>query len=232
MVTNSQKRHQGGAGRPVKRGTCKVRTRSLKTCHVTLTIHQRGMMATTDGAKAPTPRPRAAAHGSRVYTVNAVHTYTTLSTPTPHRPHLHHADSDDMTPVPMPMSNCVGWMMGALVTTRPLSDRAPANTALPTPTPEWGKTRRQASTSASAANDAATAPGPAGPNVNQHPPPLLRATAHRVDTGCRYNWGTEEWGRGTVPPPRRKVIVTGEGNEAEGAREEGWRRWRTHPLVG
>jgi hypothetical protein len=84
--------------------------------------------------------------------------------------------------------------------------------------------------SADAASDAATAPGPADPNINQHPPPPLRETAHRVDTGRRYNWETEEWGRGTVPPPCREVIETaGEGNDAEGAREEGWRRWRTLP---
>jgi hypothetical protein len=61
-------------------------------------------------------------------------------------------------------------------------------------------------------------------NINQHPLPLLRATAHRVDTGCRYNWEMEEWGLGMVPPPCCKVIETaGEGNNAEGAREEGWR---------
>jgi len=77
MMTNSRKRHQGGAGRPVKRGTRKVRTRSLNTRHIVLTTHPQGTTATTDGAKAPTPRPRPATRGSRVHTANAVHTHTT-----------------------------------------------------------------------------------------------------------------------------------------------------------
>jgi hypothetical protein len=82
-MTNSRKRHQGGAGRPVKWGTCKVRTQSLNTCHVTLTTQPQG---TTDGAKVPAPRPLAAACGLQVHTATTIHTHPTLTWMTQHLP--------------------------------------------------------------------------------------------------------------------------------------------------
>jgi hypothetical protein len=75
VMTNSRKRHQGGAGRSVKWGTRKVCTRSLNTRHITLTTQPQGTTVTTDGAKAPAPCPPAAARGSWVHTATTIHTH-------------------------------------------------------------------------------------------------------------------------------------------------------------
>ena len=132
--------------------------------------HPQCTMATTDGAKAPAPCQQAAACGSWVYTANAIRTHTTLTQTMQHPP-------------PMLTSNCSSggrWPLWPQWYPR-MTGHPPANTALPTPTPERGKTRQQANMSTDATNDVATAPSPTDPNVNQHPPPLLWATALRVD---------------------------------------------------
>ena len=152
MMTNSQKWHQGGTRRPVKQGTCKVHTQYLNTHYVTLTTHPQGTTATADGAKAPAPCPWAAAHGLWVHTVNTIHTH------------------------PMLMSNCslggwqVLWPWGPWTTGYP-----PTNMVLPTPTPEQGKTRQQASMSTDTASiwhcqQFSNCPQPCRPQYEPAPP--------------------------------------------------------------
>ena len=156
-----------------------MHTRSLNTRHVTLTTHPQ---ATTEGAKAPAPCPRAAARGSRVHTANTIHTHPTLAR-----------------------------MTGTLATIRALNNRAPTYqnggrqndkpVRPPTPPPAYD-----------AANDEATAPGPAP--QHQPAPPTTASNCSQGGYRVQVQLGDGGMGRGTAPP-HRDVIET--------AGEEGWR---------